>query len=143
MYISSNQIKQRIGPQLVPYWNNQRRYAGFSDTRYYIWNISQVQQYLNSNPIQGANLGEGFDCDDFTYVLKGQLAISNRNQYGHLASIGIGIAWGHFSWINTQELHATNWFIDTQGIFRWIEPQNNTIYDLNNCIPGTLSLLLL
>ena len=67
---------------------------------------------------------EIFDCDDFTFVLKGQISI-----YGLLRNLSyglaFGIAWAKYSWRG--EFHAANFAIINGTELVWIEPQELSI----------------
>ena len=143
MYKTANQVKNAVSKQLGKYWNPKKRYAGFADTKYFLLKHPQIKHYLKHNKIKSApQLGQGMDCDDFAFILKGNLSIANRDKFGYKASLGVGIAWGHFTWV--PEFHAVNWFIDgPTGKLFWIEPQDGSIHPLNHCKPKSLSLLLL
>ena len=117
----------------------------FADGRYYLPTLQEFSlflqrekvQLLNRDPLRGT---EGFDCDDFSFALKGKVALYNRNQSRKMHSWSMGIIWGRFSWIN--EDHACNWVMLRDGSLRLVEPQNNRLYTFNHCT-GKVQLILL
>ena len=60
-------------------------------------------------------ISEEFDCDDFSFRLKGQFSIPGW------AALALGICW-------TND-HALNCFVDEDRKLWFIEPQNDTIID--------------
>lgn len=143
MYKTQTQVKYALSKQLQPYWIPKKTYSGFCDQKYYLMKYKQIEKYLENNPIAAApQLGDGMDCDDFAYILKGNISLANRDHFGYKASLGLGIAWGYFMWID--EFHAVNWFIDgpTAKMY-WIEPQDGSIHDLKKCKNKGLHLILL
>lgn len=133
-------IRQRLDILLAGYWLN-KYYVGFSDSQYYCPSPNEIELFVDQHPIGGAiNLGEGFDCDDYTFVFKGNLSLFTRDQLKLKSSICAGIAWGRFSWRN--EYHAANWFMDRDSVLWWIEPQDGVLYPINECVKGSLELLI-
>ena len=118
-----------------------RKYMGFADSHYCLMNLKATRQYLQRIRIRGrSDLEEGFDCDDFAYVLKGRMCLYGRDKLHAKHSLCIGIAWGYFEWV-PNENHAVNWMIDESKKLYWIEPQNRTIYPAEEC-RGRLQLIL-
>lgn len=140
--ITQQSLKQRIGPLLKTFWDNDiRTYAGFSDQSYCCPELSEVKHVLE-NMILPSPQGELYDCDDFAFELKAHASRYARLSNKYNFSIAIGIAWGRFSWINNGLLdHACNWVFDSTSNFYWIEPQNKQLYNLDQC-RGRLNLLL-
>eukprot|EP01156_Anaeramoeba_ignava_P011255 Anaeramoba_ignava/a482504_22.p4 GENE.a482504_22~~a482504_22.p4 ORF type:complete len:144 (+),score=11.40 a482504_22:2655-3086(+) len=131
-YISTYKIKKIIGRKLKKYWSNTKKtYAGFSDSSLYLPSEEEIEEFIRNNPIQPAyDLGEGFDCDDFSFTFKGQISLYGRyRQLEH--SLCVGIAWGFFEWRNG--IHATNWVLCDNNKFYWIEPQDGKIYSIDEC----------
>jgi hypothetical protein len=129
-------IKQAVGRQLAGRWaTNSRTYAGFSDSGYFLPSLQELSEFLSANQVQWpARFTEGFDCDDFTFVLKGRVSLYCRDQLGESRSLCIGIAWGKFDW--RPGLHACNWSLVDTGEFRWIEPQdppNGALRTVGHC----------
>jgi len=88
---------------------------------------------------------EMFDCDDFSYVLKGQVSLYGLES-GLPAPLTIGIVWAKFNW--RDEFHVANWAIVDGDRVVWIEPQdlNSTknwgLHDVTDC-RGELAAILL
>jgi|TARA_Y100000310_G_scaffold23392_1_gene22375 hypothetical protein len=61
-------------------------------------------------------ISEEFDCDDFSFRLKGQFSIPGW------AALALGICWTNN--------HALNCFVDEDKKLWFIEPQNDTITDV-------------
>jgi hypothetical protein len=136
----TSSIKHRLGTTLGEYWLT-RYYAGFSDVNYYLPSINEMKLFIDSHPItSNIYLGEGFDCDDYTFVFKGNMSLFTRDHLQLKASVCVGIAWGLFSW--RPEYHAVNWFLDKDSVFWWIEPQDGRIYPLDECKRKSLELLI-
>jgi hypothetical protein len=133
-------IKNRLGGMLGNYWLS-RSYAGFTDSSYYLPSLNEMQIFINTYPISSnIYLGEGFDCDDFTFVFKGNMSLFTRDQLRLNYSVCVGIAWGYFSW--RTEFHAVNWFLDKDLVLRWVEPQDGSLYLINECKAKSLELLI-
>lgn len=138
--VTTSVIKNRLGKLLSGYWLT-KYYAGFSDASYYLPSLNELQLFINTHPItSNIYLGEGFDCDDFTFVFKGNMSLFTRDQLQLNYSVCVGIAWGYFSWRN--EFHAVNWFLDKDFELRWVEPQDGSIYQINQCKSKSLELLI-
>lgn len=88
---------------------------------------------------------EIFDCDDFSFMLKGQASLYGL-EHGLTAPLAIGMAWGMFSWRG--EFHAANWAVMDGSTLVWIEPQDLDarrgwgLHPVDDC-RGTLTTLLL
>lgn len=139
-YVNQNIVKQRLSRYVRPYWSNtQRTYGGFSDSRYYLPDYTELQNMLAQNPVFSSNdLGEGFDCDDYSFVLKGSFSLYGKN-IGLEASICLGIAWGLFNW--RSEFHSCNWILLDNFTFWWVEPSNKNLHEVHSC-RGGLTLML-
>jgi hypothetical protein len=140
MYLSKYEVRERVRVLLHGYWSEQQRtYAGFSDERFFIASHADIERYLDQIILPPASGTQAFDCDDFAFALKGLLCLEGRRQ--HLqASICVGIAWGVFRWMRGN--HAVNWFLDSTGVLFWIEPQDRSLHRLDECVKGSLTLLL-
>jgi hypothetical protein len=51
----------------------------------------------------------------------------------------VGMVWGDFDWVTGY--HAVNWFVASDNIIRFIEPQTDTIYEASHC-QGQVSLFV-
>ena len=139
-YIRQSIVKQRVSTYVRPYWSTSRRtYGGFSDSRYYLPSAPELEEMLLENPVfPDPGLGEGFDCDDYSFVLKGSFSLYGKEK-ALSASICLGIAWGRFSW--RKEYHACNWVLTDEYTFSWIEPLTHTLHPVTDC-KGGLTLML-
>lgn len=145
-YFSTTSAKKRIGHLLTGFWSTTRRtYAGHSDRTLYFPTWDELQKILRENivPKNTVDLGEGFDCDDYAFVLKGKVSLYGRSEMKLEHSMCLGIAWARFRWVE-DEYHAANWAMDDTGKFFWIEPQEqNKIYQpFQNQIAGGLTTIL-
>lgn len=139
-FVTTTVIKNRLGNMLGKYWLT-KYYAGFADSGYYLPSINEMQSFINRHPItSNIYLGEGFDCDDYTFVFKGNMSLFTRDTLQIEYSVCVGIAWGYFTW--RPEFHAVNWFLDNGGTLRWIEPQDGNLYGIDECKPKSLELLI-
>ncbi|MCB0395993.1 MAG: hypothetical protein KDD36_05040 [Flavobacteriales bacterium] len=99
MFISTDQIKRELDVILKGKWSTSH-FAGFSDHQYYAPPRQEIELYLKYNPLllnpNSPVAGtEGFDCDDFSFALKGQIALFNRNRAHQPHSWAVGLIWGH------------------------------------------------
>ena len=143
VYVDAKIVKQIISRSTRGKWvkTGTKKYMGFADTRYYLMDLQATRKYLKRIHISHRqDLGEGFDCDDFAYVLKGRMCLYGRDKLNVQHSLCIGIAWGYFKWVPNKN-HAVNWMIDTSRKFHWIEPQDRTIHPAEEC-EGSLQLIL-
>lgn len=112
----------------------------FGDGSFYLPLLNEVEAILKASQSDRRTwLAERFDCDDFAYVLKGEMSVHAYETPGLKFGLCVGIVWGYFDWV--QGYHAVNWFLDDQGVLRFVEPQTDQIYDLTHC-QGEISLLL-
>lgn len=142
-YVKAETVKRIITESTQGMWVKDRaeKYMRFADNRYYLMDYNATLNYLKRIRIRHRqDLGEGFDCDDFAYVLKGRMCLYGRDKLNAKHSLCIGIAWGHFEWVKNEN-HAVNWMIDRSKKFYWIEPQNRTIHCADEC-KGNLQLIL-
>lgn len=143
-YITTPQLKYRLARYVNPYWatDGRPKYAGFTDSQYYAPSRNELEQFLRDTPLQRVgNFGEVFDCDDYTYVMKGAASLYARDFAKISFGLCIGIAWGNFSW-KPDPFHACNWAVTDDGMLQWIEPQNHSLHVLNAC-RGDLTLILI
>ena len=145
-YKKAEDVRARISLLTDPYWSNTARtYAGFSDSQFYLPTRQEVDQFLspsNENSVVEVpeSIGEGFDCDDFAFVLKGKVCLYARDKLNLRASMCLGIAWARFDWIG-DTLHSVNWVLYDSLEFAWIEPQDLSIHNIHAC-RGELQLLI-
>jgi hypothetical protein len=130
---------------LHDYWAMEHRtFAGFSDDELYLPSLNEIETFLKENPVKdpgpaGNPPDEGFDCDDYSYVLKGASSIYARREWDVQHSMCLGISWGNFNW--RTGFHCCNWVIDADENFHWIEPQDGSLHDASECEYG-LTLIL-
>lgn len=112
----------------------------FGDGTYYLPTIQEVQEILSKSESDRRTwLAERFDCDDFAYVLKGEMSVHAYDTGDIRYGLCVGMVWANFTWV--KGYHAVNWFIASDGTLRFIEPQNDSIYDVSQC-QGAISLLI-
>ena len=147
MYLDGKTIKTRLSKRVKNKWYENKQRIDFSDTEYYLPTLHEFKTYVHynritispNNPIKGT---EGFDCDDYAFILKGHVCIFNRNVAKKTHSWAVGIIWANFSW--TPEGHATNWIVTRdRGLFLY-EPQQyeKGFYRFDKCL-GNVKLILL
>jgi hypothetical protein len=147
MYKDSEIIKKACNNVLRNKWGQDYHPVGFSDSMYYLPTLNEFRKYIHynriaispNNPITGT---EGFDCDDYSFILKGHISIFNRDVAKKTHSWAVGIIWGNFRWVSN--LHATNW-VATRDKGLWLyEPQQyeNGFYRFDKCL-GNVKLILL
>lgn len=112
----------------------------FGDSAFYLPTADEVDTILAASRADRRRwLAERYDCDDFAYVLKGEMSAHAYASAELRHGLCVGIAWGDFDWVDG--LHAVNWFIAADGVLRFIEPQTDRIHDVSAC-KGGISLLL-
>ncbi len=146
MFVTKDKISNEILNATQNKWvNPENKFIGFNDELYYSPAKQEIENYLYYNRIIVAPndpLGktEGFDCDDFAFALKGNIAIFNRNTARQPHSWAVGLIWGEFEWV--KGYHVINWvFTRDKGLFL-IEPQNGKLEDFRRCT-GNISLIIL
>ena len=113
----------------------------YGDGTYYLPTLQEVQLILSESQANRRTwLEERFDCDDFAYVIKGEMSVHAYDTGDIKYGLSVGIVWGNFDWVSGY--HAVNWFVASDGVLRFIEPQTDLIYDASRC-QGGISLLLL
>ncbi len=97
-----------------------------SDAKYYTVRPDDLTKFLETNPVHKRKyLTEGQDCDDFSFELMGDMA-TLYSEKDHNAAFGI--VWGNPAF-DLSAGHAWNWFIDDSGNLKYVEPQNDEIFD--------------
>lgn len=111
-----------------------------ADNNYYLPTHDEIQFILEESQLERRHwLEDRFDCDDFAFVLKGEIS-SHTYKAGQLkCGLCFGIAWGHFAWVN--EYHAANWFLDADNQLFFIEPRWDTFHRVEHC-RGGIDLIL-
>ena len=112
----------------------------YGDGMYYLPTLEEIQFILKESQLDRRKwLENRFDCDDFAYVLKGEMSVHTYDTSDIRYGLCVGMVWGNFDWITGY--HAVNWFIDSNSVMRFIEPQSDSIYDVSNC-QGDISLFV-
>lgn len=112
----------------------------FGDGTFYLPTREEVEFILEKSQLDRRRwLAERFDCDDFAYVLKGEMSIHAYETNGFKFGLAVGMVWGDFDWV--PGFHAVNWFITPDLEILFIEPQTDQIYDAAHC-RGNIRLLL-
>lgn len=107
----------------------------YGDGTYYLPTLTEMKQLLAASQSDRRTwTAERFDCDDFSYVLKGESSIHSYNTADFRFGICCGIIWGNFDWVSGY--HAVNWFIDATGTMYLIEPQTDAIYPVSRAQMG-------
>ena len=141
--VTTAQIKNRVGNLLSDYWEGQKHYSGFSDERFYLPTLDEIQTFVTSpsNRIRRpASFSETFDCDDFSFVFKGNICLFTRDRLNIQHSICVGIVWAKFNW--TAGPHACNWVLTSDQTLRWIEPQDQPLHRLSDCRKSSIRFLV-
>lgn len=136
---SSNDLQEMVQKTLA---GNLAEDPGirFGDGSFYLPTIEEIQLILQSSELDRREwLAERFDCDDFAYVLKGEMSTHAYQSDSLRYALCVGLVWGSFDWID--EYHAVNWFIESGGNLAFIEPQTDVIYEASHC-KGQITLLL-
>lgn len=146
MFLAKDKIQNSVSRALENKWMDEnKKFIGFMDEFYYAPTRFEFEQYIYHNPIvvmPGDPIAgtEGFDCDDFAFVLKGNVSLFNRNSAHKPHSWAVGMIWGEFAWV--KEYHVTNWiFTRDKGLFL-VEPQNGRLEDFSLC-RGKVTLVIL
>ena len=112
----------------------------YGDGTYYLPTVAEIRHLLAASQSDRRTwTAERFDCDDFSYVLKGEAAVHSYDSADFRFGLCVGIIWGNFDWVNGY--HAINWFVDSRKKLYLIEPQTDAIYTADHCI-GNVSLIV-
>jgi len=110
------------------------------DSQYYLPTLDEVQQLLTESSLDRRKwLEDRFDCDDFSYVLKGEFSIHAYDAGDINYGFSDGIIWGNFAWV--QGYHAVNLVVTKDQVLRLIEPQTDAIYEADQC-QGSVGLIV-
>lgn len=136
---TGEEVKQRVQNVLKPYLSRTTT-VRFGDTKYYLPTHEEIKYILEQSYQHRKQwLEDRFDCDDFSYSLKGEMSMHAFTAPQFKAGFCVGIAWGNFKWVDG--FHAINWFLDSNEEFNFIEPQGDEIYPLTDC-RGDIDLIL-
>lgn len=108
----------------------------FGDYQYYLPTSDEMDFILTESQLDRKQfLPERFDCDDFAFILKGEISAHAYQARQLSCGICAGIIWGYFDW-NPRGYHAVNWYLDNTGTLYFIEPQWDLIYPVEQCRKG-------
>ncbi len=145
IYIGTDDLKRILGDITYDYWvkaSNSRvisKYWNFADEAYYLPANAEIIKIVKSNPVKKPKIdNESFDCDDYSFVLKGLICSHTRDFLRVEHSMCFGIAWGEFGWADGY--HCCNWVLDSDENFRWVEPCDGSFHPIEGC--RELKLLL-
>ncbi len=100
--------------------------AHLPDLTYYLPTLAEVREHLAIDLIDQLQWRpEVFDCDEFSKALDTSFAMTAVTDVGRRAPYAAGRIW----W-RKPSAHALNWVITRDGMFRIIEPQNDSIFRL-------------
>ena len=119
---------------------SEDRGVRFGDGSFYLPTLPEVREILEASRADRRTwMAERFDCDDFAYVLKGEMSVHAYETPELRYGLCVGMVWGNFDWV--QGYHAVNWFLGSDGVLRFIEPQSDDIYEMDRCT-GNISLFV-
>jgi len=141
-YSSSQTVEDALVQQIGRFRAVGSRQIGFfADTRFYLPSTREVEVLLRDIPLQPTGfLGEVFDCDDYSFVMKAATSIYARDTLRINAGLCFGIAWGRFGW-RIDPWHSCNWVLHDDMSFSWVEPQDRRPHNPSECL-GSLTLIL-
>ncbi len=142
-YLSKAEITQLLESILADYWDPADHFLGISDDKLYLPTHAEIDTIIadpRTHVTGFAGARQRFDCDDFSFVFKGNMSLYARDINGLTHSLCVGIAWGGFTWIAGR--HACNWVLTQDERLRWIEPQTRLQYVRSKCRKGTLELII-
>ena len=95
-----------------------------ADKTYFCPKLSDANALIQATHVnQRTWIAERFDCDDFALLLKAEFVKDAYRQGDRRAAYCFGIVWG-----SLPGPHAINWMINADMKFRFIEPQNDSVY---------------
>jgi hypothetical protein len=132
-------VKEIITTTLVSKINSDA-VVRMGDVQYYLPTLDEVEQILSESSLDRRQwLAQRFDCDDFSYVLKGEFSVHAYDSGDISYGFSDGIIWGNFSWV--EGYHAVNLVVTNDQVLRLIEPQKDTIYEADKCA-GSVGLIV-
>lgn len=141
-YCKHSTVKKKLRKLTKNMWvSSTRKYSGFADDKLYLPTLNEVHTILGLLRLKpGKIVNESFDCDDYSFALKGLVSLHARDYFDNLQhSCCIGIVWGDFMHNHSQ--HACNWVLDNEYNLHWIEPQEGEIKYFNYCKGGIRIML--
>lgn len=110
------------------------------DAYYYLPTRDEVTQVLEGSSLDRRTwLAQRFDCDDFSYVLKGEFSAHSYDAGEINFGFSVGIIWGNFSWV--AGFHAVNLVVLSDETVMLIEPQSDALYSVTECT-GEVNLIV-
>lgn len=107
----------------------------YGDGTYYLPTVEEIGLILKESELDRRTwMEDRFDCDDFAYVLKGEMSVHAYDTGDIRYGLCVGMVWGDFDWV--AGYHAVNWFVARDSVLRFIEPQTDEIFDANHCQGG-------
>ena len=108
----------------------------FGDNHYYLPTSDEIEFILLESKLERKQfMQERFDCDDFAFILKGEISAHAYKAEQLTCGVCAGIAWGYFKW-NKRGYHAVNWYLDSDGSLKFIEPQWDVVFTVDQCHKG-------
>ena len=146
IYIETGDLKDHLKKITKGYWvkskkvKTRSKFWRFSDSKYYLPTFDEAKEFVDKNPIKPADhFKESFDCDDYSFVLKGSMSLYVRDKVKVDNSMCLGIVWGYFNWANGY--HSCNWVFDSKFKFHLIEPQTGELKEMADCT-GNIDLMI-
>ncbi len=128
---TKTQIRQIIGKALGNVASGRIKLA---DRDYGLYSKEDLKRFLShDNTDKYKYQKQQFDCDDFADVLKGREREWYRFHEHEKLGSSFGIVWGdirHKDRPDKKRGHAVNYCITSDGKFRLIEPQTDTLFKL-------------
>lgn len=107
----------------------------YGDSNFYLPTQAEVMNILTASQTDRRTwTAERFDCDDFSYVLKGEFSVHAYDAGALSYGFALGIIWGNFSWVNG--FHAVNFAVLNTGAVMLIEPQDDRVFAASQCVSG-------
>lgn len=125
-YLTLNEVKDIIKKQVVDAGKTHANFKDYyGDSSYYCPPTADVQALLTKSRTDALTWTRSiFDCDDFAFVLKGEVARDNYRNLSRRLPYCFGIVWGYNLGGGH---HAMNWVITDDLKFKLVEPQNDSI----------------
>jgi len=146
MYIHKEELRKLILENTKGKWSAKSSFMTFSDNNFYLPSYEEFCNYIRANesvlaPKTELSKTEGFDCDDYSFLLKGHVGLYNREVAKKEHSWAVGIIWANFSWI--EKFHAANLLATSDKGLMLFEPQYgvNGFYQFTKCF-GQICLLI-
>ena len=123
VYLTAAGVRAKLKEQLAGKLATSVRLY-FPDTDYYCPSVAYTKKVLaESSSDKRLWIEEVFDCDDHALVLKADFAIDAYRNGTRRAPHAFGIIWGLLP-----TPHAINFVLNDDGIVRFVEPQNDSIF---------------